>query len=214
MKASEYINYLVNGETYKLAIQDVGDLAVNGATPSALQETNRKKFINYLNLANLAIHKRFHLLQKQFEIDNPANDEEYILPDNFLAPIYAYYNDTEAEEIPIKDTYRKIVDNVDTAVSLLIPEPFKITVKGTDTSKRPQIILIYAASPTVITQVNHSLNVNNVYTEAMLNYAAYKAYSAISGDIKAENNSYYLRYESNCRQIIASGLVAILTVHT
>ena len=95
---------------------------------------------------------------------------------------------------------------MDTAVSLLIPEPFKITVKGTDTSKRPQIILIYAASPPVITQVNHSLDVNNVYTEAMLNYAAYKAYSAISGDIKAENNSYYLRYESNCRQIIASGL--------
>ena len=156
MKASEYINYLVNGETYKLAIQDVGDLAVNGATPSALQETNRKKFINYLNLANLAIHKRFHLLQKQFEIDNPTNDEEYALPSDFLAPIYAYYNDTEAEEIPIKDTYRKIVDNVDTAVSLLIPEPFKITVKGTDTSKRPQIILIYAASPPVISQVNHS----------------------------------------------------------
>ena len=207
MKASEYINYLVNGETYKLAIQDVGDLAVNpSSSPTALQETNRKKFINYLNLANLAIHKRFHLLQKQYEIDNPANNEEYALPSDFLAPVYAYYNDTEGEEIPIKDTYRKIVDNVDTAVSLLIPEPFKITVKGTDTSKRPQIILIYAASPTVITQVNHSLNINNVYTEAMLNYAAYKAYSAISGDIKAENNSYYLRYESNCRQIIASGL--------
>ena len=207
MKASEYINYLVNGETYKLAIQDVGDLAVNpSSSPTALQETNRKKFINYLNLANLAIHKRFHLLQKQYEIDNPAINEEYALPSDFLAPVYAYYNDTEGEEIPIKDTYRKIVDNVDTAVSLLIPEPFKITVKGTDTSKRPQIILIYAASPTVITQVNHSLNINNVYTEAMLNYAAYKAYSAISGDIKAENNSYYLRYESNCRQIIASGL--------
>ena len=207
MKASEYINYLVNGEAYKLAVQDVGDLSVNpSSTPTATQETNRKKFINYLNLANLAIHKRFHLLQKQFEIDNPTNDDEYALPSDFLAPIYAYYNDTEAEEIPIKDTYRKIVDNVDTAVSLLIPEPFKITVKGTDTSKRPQIILIYAASPPVISQVNHSLNVNNVYTEAMLNYAAYKAYSAISGDIKAENNSYYLRYESNCRQIIASGL--------
>ncbi|SVD12973.1 uncharacterized protein METZ01_LOCUS365827, partial [marine metagenome] len=90
MKASEYINYLVNGEAYKLAIQDVGDLAVNPAVaPSALQETNRTKFINYLNLANLAIHKRFHLLQKQYEIDNPTNDEEYVLPEDFLAPVYA-----------------------------------------------------------------------------------------------------------------------------
>ena len=207
MKASDYINYLVNGETYKLAIQDVGDLAVNGATPSALQNTNRSKFINYLNLANLAIHKRFHLLQKQYEIDNPTNDEDYALPDDFLAPVYAYYNDNDKVEIPIKDTYRKIVDNVDTAVSLLIPEPFKVTVKGTDTAKgTTQIILVYAASPTVITKVTHSLNISNVYTEAVLNYAAYKAYSAISGDIKAENNSYYLRYESNCRQVIASGL--------
>ena len=84
MKASEYINYLVNGETYKLAIQDVGDLAVNPSqSPTATQETNRKKFINYLNLANLAIHKRFHLIQKQYEIDNPANNEEYELPSNF-----------------------------------------------------------------------------------------------------------------------------------
>ena len=207
MKASDYINYLVNGETYKLAIQDVGDMAVNGTTPSALQTSNRTKFINYLNLANLAIHKRFHLLQRQYEIDHPINNEDYVLPDDFLAPVYAYYNDNEKVEIPIKDTYRKIVDNVDTAVSLLIPEPFKVTVKGTDTAKgTTQIILVYAASPTVITKVTQSLNVSNVYTEAVLNYAAYKAYSAISGDIKAENNSYYLRYESNCRQVIASGL--------
>ena len=50
MKASEYINYLVNGETYKLAIQDVGDLAVNPAVaPTTLQETNRTKFINYFS---------------------------------------------------------------------------------------------------------------------------------------------------------------------
>ena len=207
MKASEYINYLVNGETYKLAIQDVGDMAVNPAvTATTLQNTNRQKFINYLNLANLAIHKRFHLLQKQYEIDSPTNDEDYVLPDDFLAPVYAYYNDSVKEEVPIKDTYRKIVDNVDTAVSLLIPEPFKVTVKGTDATKHPQIVLVYAASPTVITKVSHSLNISNVYTEAVLNYAAYKAYSAISGDIKAENNSYYLRYESNCRQVITSGL--------
>jgi hypothetical protein len=207
MKASVYINYLISGEIYKLAIKEVGDMALNStATVTTLHEENRKKFINYLNLANLAIHKRFQLLQKQYEIDNPTNDEDYILPDDFLAPIYAYYNDSLKEEIPIKDTYRKIVDNVDTAVSLLIPEPFKLTVKGTDTSKRPQIIMIYAASPKVITKVSHNLSISNVYTEALLNYTAYRAYSAISGDIKAENNSYYLRYESNCRQIITSGL--------
>ena len=68
MKASDYINYLVNGETYKLAIQDVGDLAVNpSSAPTTLQTANRTKFINYLNLANLAIHKRFHLLRNSMK---------------------------------------------------------------------------------------------------------------------------------------------------
>ena len=48
MKASDYINYLVNGETYKLAVQDVGDLSVNpSSTPTTTQTANRKKFIRY-----------------------------------------------------------------------------------------------------------------------------------------------------------------------
>jgi hypothetical protein len=40
----------------------------------------------------------------------------------------------------------------------------------------------------------------------MLNYASYKAHSSISGDIKDENNTYYLRYEASCKQLVTSGM--------
>ena len=33
------------------------------------------------------------------------------------------------------------------------------------------------------------LKINEVYTEALLNYSAYKAHGAISGDMKDENNN-------------------------
>ena len=208
MKVSEYIQYLVYGEAFKLAVSSVGDMSLNpGTDPTEVQLVNQKKFISYINLANLAIHKRFHLIQRIFEIDHPMNDEEYTLPSDFLVPIYAYYAGQEPQdEIPIKDTYKKIVDSTDVAVSILLPEPFKAVIKGTDTEARKNIELVYAASPPKVTRVTTELNLSDVYTEALLNYAAYRAYSAISGDIKAENNSYYLRYESNCRQIVTSGL--------
>ncbi len=206
MKVSEYIDYLISGECSKLAIADVGDMALNPiVAPSALQLVNQGKFINYVNLANLAVHKRFQLIQKTLELDLPIDGEEYALPTNFLIPIQAYYT-ADFVTVTIKDSHVNIVDLVDTAVSILIPEPFKAVIKGTDSSARTQILLKYAAAPTKATTAAANLGISEVYTEPMLNYAAYKAHSSISGDIKDENNTYYLRYEASCKQIINSGM--------
>ncbi len=208
MRASVLIDYLATGDCSKLAIADVGDMSINpGTPPSALQLANQAKFINYINLANLAVHKRFNLLKKDFELDQPTNGEEYTLPDIFLAPIHAYYT-VDSDPVTIKDSYVNRVDTVDTAVSILIPEPFKAVIKGTDSEARAQIILQYAAAPTKVTLAGHNLDVSEVYTEPLLNYAAYRAHGAISGDMKDENNTYYLRYEASCKQIVTSGMAS------
>jgi hypothetical protein len=206
MKVSEYIDYLVGGECSKLAASNVGDMALNpSVAPTAVQLVNQGKFINYVNLANLAVHKRFHLLEKSFELDNPLNGEEFDLPSDFLIPIQAYYA-ADLDPVTVKDSFLKLVSGVDTAVSILIPEPFKAVIKGTDSESRLQIILKYAAAPKKATKAATNLHINEVYTEALLNYAAYKAHSAISGDIKDENNTYYLRYEASCKQLVTSGM--------
>jgi|TARA_R110000823_G_scaffold266615_1_gene386363 hypothetical protein len=206
VKVSDYIDYLVTGECSKLAASNVGDMTINpSVSPSAVQLLNQGKFINYVNLSNLALHKRFHLLQKTFELDSPLDGEEFNLPDDFLTPIQAYYA-VDFEPVTIKDSYINVVDSVDTAVSILIPEPFKAIIKGNDSKLRPQILMKYAASPKRATKAATDLKVSEVYTEAMLNYSAYKAHSAISGDIKDENNTYYLRYEASCKQLIQSGM--------
>ena len=208
MKVSEYIDYLSTGECSKLAIASVGDMSANPSpAPSAVQIVNQNKFINYVNLANLALHKRFHLVIKTLEMDNPLDGEEFTLPSDFLASIYAYYA-SDFTEIPIKDNSVKLVQKIDQHVSILIPEPFKAIIKGTDaeTPKRTQILLKYAAAPKKAKTTTTDLKINEVYTEALLNYSAYKAHGAISGDMKDENNTYYLRYEASCKQLINSGM--------
>ena len=206
MKVSEYIDYLITGEASKLTISDVGDMSLNPiVAPTATQIVNQFKFINYINLANLAIHKRFYVLQKSIELDFPVDGEEYTLPSNFLIPIRAYYT-SDLTELPIRDEYVNLVDNIDTAVSLLIPEPFKAVIKGTDSNSRKQITLNYVAAPIKATTVATDLKITETYTEAILMYAAYKAHTAIDGHMEGENNTYYLRYESACKQLVTSGM--------
>ena len=208
MKISEYVDYLTTGECSKLAIASVGDMSANPSpSPSAVQVTNQKKFINYVNLANLALHKRFHLMVKTYEMDNPLDGEEFTLPSDFLVAIHAYYA-SDFVEVAIQDDSVKLVQKVDQHVSILIPEPFKAVIKGTDAElpKRTQILLKYAAAPKKAKATYTDLKINEVYTEALLNYSAYKAHVTTSGDMKDENNTYYLRYEASCKQLINSGM--------
>ena len=208
MKVSEYVDYLTTGECSKLAIASVGDMSSNPSpSPSAVQVVNQNKFINYVNLANLALHKRFHLMVKTYEMDNPLDGEEFTLPSDFLSPIYAY-NASDFVEVPIKDNSVKLVQDVDQHVSILIPEPFKAVIKGTDAEepKRTQILLKYAAAPKKAKNTYTDLKINEVYTEALLNYSAYKAHVTTSGDMQSENNTYYMRYEASCKQLINSGM--------
>tara|TARA_B100000470_G_scaffold72642_1_gene55522 strand:- start:16597 stop:17277 length:681 start_codon:yes stop_codon:yes gene_type:complete len=208
MKISEYVDYLITGECSKLAIASVGDMSANPSpVPTAVQIVNQNKFINYINLANLALHKRFHLLVKDYEMDQPVDKEEYALPSDFLVPIHAYYT-SDYVKVHISDDSVKLVQKVDQHVAILLPEPFKATIKGTDseTPKRSQIILKYAAAPKRASKIYTDLKINEVYTEALLNYAAYKAHSAISGGMQDENNTYYMRYEASCKQLINSGM--------
>jgi hypothetical protein len=213
MKVYEYIDYLIAGECNKLSIASVGDMTTNPGSPSTVEAANRAKFVHYINLANLALHKRFHLLKKDYEMDNPVDEEEFALPSTFLVPVHAYYADN-FEPVTVKDESIKLLSDiagtqrVDTSVSILIPEPFKAVIKGADQTipVHDQIILRYAAAPIKLTSIFKDLKISEVYTEALLNYASYKAHSAISGNIKDENNTYYQRYDASCKQIVNSGM--------
>lgn len=206
MKVIDYMDYLVNGEIQQLAITDVGDLskADSDSSLSALQKTNRDKIRSYVNLANLELHKKFSILQKNMDLDFALDGEEFSLPDDFLHAISVTY--TDGEEIPINNTQKKIINDVDQLVSVLFNDPSKAVIKGTDSDGRKNFILTYAAAPKKAKTTAVNLSIPQIYTEALLNYASYKAHATVNGDMKSTNNTYYLRYNESCKQIKLLGL--------
>jgi hypothetical protein len=205
VKVYEYIEFLVNGEISMLAVANVGDMTPGASpAPSNLQMANQTKILSYVNLANIELHKKFNILQKDMDLDFALAGEEFKLGDDFLHATSCTF--TDGTEIPINNDKTSIVDGVDSNVSVMFKDPAKAVIKGTDADGRKDIILTYTAAPKLAKTINVNLSLPQLYTEALLNYSAYKAHVAIKGDMKSENNTYYLRYAESCKQINLLGL--------
>ena len=199
MLVADYLEFAINGEIRSLSISDIG-----GDTPTETQTKNRNTLISYLNLANIAVHTKFALLQKEFLLENVQHNSLHSLPLDFLYVISATFED--GTEIPInRDTVQKVDDN-DTALSVMFPAPYKALFKGVDSLGRTDVSLIYTASPVTVKELTDFIDLSTVYTEAILNYMAYKAYASIQGDMQATNNTFYLRYNEDCKNIKQYGL--------
>ncbi len=205
MKVYEYIEFLVNGEISQLATSDVGDMTL-GATdePTAVQLKNRDKIRTFINLANIELHKKFNIRQVDMELDFALNGEEFSLDDNFLHAISCTFKD--GDEVTINNERTNFVNGIDVNVSVLFKDPTKVTIKGTDEDGRKDMILTYAAAPELARKITSNVGLPQIYTEALINYVAYKSHATISGDMKDQNNTYYLRFNESCKQINLLGL--------
>ena len=199
MYVSDYLSHITKGEVKQLYVSDIGT-----TSPSTLQKANIAILISYLNEANLELHKHFGLIQKELVLTDVTNNSLHSVPVDFLYAISAEFND--GTEVAINNERTNFVDKVDYNVSLLFPAPFKILVKGTDNLKRDDISVVYVSTPPVLTLTTEFVDLPQVYNEALYNYVAYKAHASIKGDMKEENNTYYLRYQASLKNIRLLGM--------
>ena len=201
MYVSDYLSHIVKGEVKQLYVNDIGT-----TSPNTVQQANIDTLISYLNEANLELHKHFGLLQKELVLTDVTNNSLHNVPLDFLYAISAQYDD--GTEVSINNERANYVDKVDENVSILFPAPFKILVKGTDVSlKRDDISIVYVAVPATVAKTTDFIDLPQVYNEAIYNYMAYKAHVSVKGDMKEENNPYYLRYQESLRNIRLLGMV-------
>jgi len=199
MYVSDYLSHITKGEVKQLYVSDIGT-----TSPNTLQKANIAILISYLNEANLELHKHFGLIQKELVLTDVTNNSLHSVPVDFLYAISAEFND--GTEVAINNERTNFVDKVDYNVSLLFPAPFKILVKGTDNLKRDDISVVYVSTPPVLTLTTQFVDLPQVYNEALYNYVAYKAHASIKGDMKEENNTYYLRYQASIKNIRLLGM--------
>ena len=199
MYVSDYLSHITKGEVKQLYVSDIGT-----TSPNTLQKANIAILISYLNEANLELHKHFGLIQKELILTDVTNNSLHSVPVDFLYAISAEFND--GTEVAINNERTNFVDKVDYNVSLLFPAPFKILVKGTDILKRDDISVVYVSIPPAITLTTQFIDLPQVYNEALYNYVAYKAHASLKGDMKEENNTYYLRYRESLKNIRLLGM--------
>jgi len=199
MFVSEYLSHITKGEVKQLYVSDIG-----GTSPNTLQLSNIAILISYLNEANLEVHKHFGLIQKELVLSDVTNNSLHSVPIDFLYAISAEFND--GTEVSINNERTNFTDKIDYNVSLLFPSPFKILVKGTDILKRDDISVVYVSTPPPLTLTTQFVDLPQVYNEALYNYVAYKAHASIKGDMKEENNTYFLRYRESLKNIRLLGM--------
>ena len=199
MFVSEYINLLVSSELKPLSIANIG-----GELRTSVQDDNVSTIIGLLNLANIAVHAKFSLIQREILLEDIENNKYYDLPDNFIHPISCALRD--GTDVPINNERKIFIGGVDKQLSLMFPEPFRCVVKGDMIRSQSVMSLIYVASPVAITKVTDKIKLTSAYTQAIIDYTAYKAFLSVDGDISKTNNTYLMRYVADCKAIKETGL--------
>ena len=154
----------------------------------------------FLNLALVALYSRFNIATGEQIIDLKSNISEYKLDPDVM--VIEGIFDENGDEFDL--------NNTDSLFS--INQISFDTIQVSNTADGASISVIYKSLPPVITysdssSLNTIIPLPTQLIEPLLHYIGYKGHSSVNGDIKAENNTHYMRYEASCREIEKLGVV-------
>ncbi len=189
MLANKVIALAKKSELRQLAVKD-DDVAVLG----------------FINLGMLELYKRFSLKTEEAIITLRHGSSTYILDgtdtavsmgsaDQFLIIADAY--DEQGDTITINDE----------ADALGIMTPAWNTVEIPALAEGERISLIYRVAPPFIASVTDDLPLPPQLLEALLHYIGYRGHGTITGDVKEENNTHYIRFDASCTRAENQGLI-------
>jgi len=162
------------------------------------------KIILYINLGLIELYKRFNLSTGEailtmsegktiYRLD--GTDSNVTLEGPYMYLISAF--DEDGNELTL--------NNEDDPFSVFTPRfnvvqiPYPITGKA--------LSLIYGQEPPTITQTTDILPIPLTLLEALLHYIGYRAHGSIDGNIQAENNTHYQRFEASVNRALALGVI-------
>jgi hypothetical protein len=159
--------------------------------------------VSYMNLALIALYGRFKLLRSEQIIDLQDNIATYNLASDVLS-IEAVY--TEVAEIGVND---------DNALNGVFTPSFD-TIQLPNAKTGNQLSVLYVATPAKLlvdatdsVTLAQNVRLPEQLMEPFLHYIGYRAHGSMNGDIKAENNTHYMRYEASCKRVLDLGLIRV-----
>ena len=191
-----------------MTLNDIVTQLKYGELRSVASKDDMDAIVSYVNLALIALYSRFSLKVSEQLIPMQDNITEYLLNEDAMT-IRAIY-DENGDEFALDD---------ETSLFSIMQVDFE-TIQVPNPLTGATLSVIYLPAPTTLTYIDETSLTSRVplpsqLLEPLLHYVGYRAHGSMNGDIKAENNTHYMRYEASCKRIEDLGVVrkAVVPAH-
>ena len=191
-----------------MTLHDIVTQLKYGELRSIATKDDNVAIVSYVNLALQALYNRFTLKVSEQVIPMYDNIVEYKL-DPSLMTIEGIY-DENGDEFGLDDP---------NSLFSILQVDFE-TIQVPNPSTGAALSVIYKPAPTWLvyideTSLTQKIPIPPQLIEPLLHYIGYRAHGSMDGNIKAENNTHYMRFVASCDRIEQLGLVrkAVVPAH-
>jgi len=201
-----------------MTANEVIALAQNGELKTIAVKDDINAVIGFINLGLIELYKRFPIETKEYLIEGIANVDKYKMPADYMWLLAAYHY-----KVKIKDLTQYDMTDPSHVEFLEINSDEvanSVNTIGYDTVQIDNIevgdiySLVYVASPTLVTMetLDERLPIPDQMLEALLNYIGYRGHGSVNGNIQAESNTHYQRFELSVKRIEMDGMFSTESV--
>jgi len=191
-----------------MLISQLIELAKGGELSNLSEESfEDTRVMGYINLGLIELYKRFELKSAEALITMDENRTLYTLDstdtnvqiDTSAMDIMAI---TEAWE----ESGKQLTVNVENdEYGIMTPTYNQVQIPNP--AEGEVLSVIYTAGPTWVSSLTDQLQIPISLLEALLHYIGYRAHGSLDGNIQAENNTHYQRFEASVKRAKLLGVV-------
>jgi hypothetical protein len=196
MKVADIIDYAVTGELRQISLCEIGAEAVR----TVEQQKNLNTLVAYVNQAMIELSTRFPLFILVDELDGELNDRDPVaFPANAITLLKV--EDQEGNTIPINDPkWEDPIYKETDQWYVKTPSVNTVVVANNKPVTRTTLLATYVLNAPKYDYTS-TINVPSNYLEAILDYVAYKANTAMKPLPNQEGNVYYMKFEADCARL-------------
>lgn len=188
-----------------MLIQDVINLAKNGELRNLALKDDVEAVLGYINLGMVEMYKRFPLNVDELIIPHVVGAPVYTMPDNYMWVVSAYGSIIKDNVIELSELAINEEDN-EYSVNTVSWNQVQLS-SGIATG---DVSIVYVAAPTVYTEedLGSHIGLPPQMIEPLLHFVGYRGHGSVDGNIQAEHNTHYQRFEASCKRIKMEGMLS------
>lgn len=189
-----------------MLVSDVINLAKTSELKQLAIRNDTSAILGFINLGMLELYKRFPLKQEEAIITMRDGKSEYFLNGSDSdVEMNSFTNFLIVSECWDEAGNKLTLNDENDPLAIMTPSYNSVEVPNVANGEK--LSIIYRTSVDFATALDDDLLLPPQLLEALLYYIGFKGHSSITADVKAENNSYFIRFEQSCNRVLQTGLI-------